>query len=81
MKWSSVQRASGKVFPPLSEPLHVVQNIELLPSLAEVNFAVRQSVAVADIYKRQVLQNQSSANTNKINNTIVAFTVTIKIYY
>lgn len=48
-------------YSPLLEPLHVVQDVELLPSLGEVDInVVGHQVIVADVHERQVLEYQAT---------------------
>jgi hypothetical protein len=56
-----------KLFLPLLEAPHVIEYMELLPSLAEVDdsLALRKVVRVTNVHKRQVLQNQAAVQTKR----------------
>lgn len=45
---------------PLFEPLHVLNNVKLLPAFREVDRAIWEQVSVSDVDKRKVLQHQAS---------------------
>jgi len=48
------------IYLPLLKPLHILNNVELLPAFWEVDGALRQQVVVSNVYKCKVLQHQAS---------------------
>lgn len=47
---------------PRSEPLHVHDNIVLLPPFREVDHILLQIVRISNVNKRQILKHQSTGN-------------------
>ena len=52
---------------PFLESSHVIQNVELLPPLGKVNVTVWKCVWIANVHKRQILENQTTVERDKIN--------------
>jgi hypothetical protein len=45
---------------PVPKPPHLIQYVELEPAFGEINVTIRKEILIADVNKRQILQNQST---------------------